>query len=139
MKVSLVINVKMPAIVGIFIFVSRAIFMLSWVEYNKKFYNLGAWSLNSFGFLHDEAFYLSRLCMCAGCSKSSRGVHHIVHFFMLWLICVWSAYYTTMSWPLWTYCMLWIRGWWGRVFSDNAHNWYYVNCRSSKIKSWSVF
>ena len=35
---------KMPTFVGIFIFISRENFMLSWVEHEKKFYNLGAWS-----------------------------------------------------------------------------------------------
>ena len=33
---------KMPTIVGIFTFISRENFMLSWVEHEKKFYNLGA-------------------------------------------------------------------------------------------------
>ena len=33
---------KMPTIAGIFIFISRENFMLSWVEHEKKFYNLGA-------------------------------------------------------------------------------------------------
>ena len=37
----LLINVKMPTIVGILTFMSR-IFMLSRVEHEKKFYNLGA-------------------------------------------------------------------------------------------------
>ena len=32
---------KMPTVVGIFIFTSRENFMLSWVEYEKKFDNLG--------------------------------------------------------------------------------------------------
>ena len=42
MKISLLINMKMPTIVGIFIFISRENFILSWVEHEKKFYNLGA-------------------------------------------------------------------------------------------------
>ena len=42
MKFSLLINMKMPTVVGIFIFISRENFMLSWVEHEKKFYNLGA-------------------------------------------------------------------------------------------------
>ena len=33
---------KMPTIVGIFIFISRENFMLIWVEHEKKFDNLGA-------------------------------------------------------------------------------------------------
>ena len=37
MKISLLINMKMPTIVGIFIFISREIFMLSWVEHEKGF------------------------------------------------------------------------------------------------------
>ena len=32
---------KMPTIAGIFIFISRENFMLSWDEHEKKFYNLG--------------------------------------------------------------------------------------------------
>ena len=36
------INMKMPTVVGIFIFISRESFMLSSVEHEKKFYNLGA-------------------------------------------------------------------------------------------------
>ena len=32
----------MPASVVIFIFSSRENFMLSWIEHEKKFYNLGA-------------------------------------------------------------------------------------------------
>ena len=42
MKFSLLINMKMPTKVGIFIFISKENFMLSRVEYEKKFYNLGA-------------------------------------------------------------------------------------------------
>ena len=42
MNISLLINMKMPTIVGIFIFISRENVMLSWVEHEKKFYNLGA-------------------------------------------------------------------------------------------------
>ena len=37
MKFSLLINMKMPTIVGIFIFISRENFMLSWVEHEKSF------------------------------------------------------------------------------------------------------
>ena len=36
MKISLLINMKMPTIVGIFIFISREIFMLSWIEHEKS-------------------------------------------------------------------------------------------------------
>ena len=35
-------NVKMPTIVGILTFMSRINFVLSWVEHENKFYNLGA-------------------------------------------------------------------------------------------------
>ena len=35
-------KLKMPTVVGIFIFISRENFMLSWVEHEKKFYNLRA-------------------------------------------------------------------------------------------------
>ena len=37
MKISPLINMKMPTIVGIFIFISRENFMLSWVEHEKSF------------------------------------------------------------------------------------------------------
>ena len=40
MKISLLLDMKMPIIVGIFIFISRENFMLSWVEHKKN--NLGA-------------------------------------------------------------------------------------------------
>ena len=42
----MLINVKMPAIVGILTFISMINFVLSWVEHGKKFYNLGAWAPN---------------------------------------------------------------------------------------------
>ena len=38
----MLIDVKMPTIVGILTFMNRMNFMLSWVEIEKKFYNLGA-------------------------------------------------------------------------------------------------
>ena len=37
MKISLLMNMKMPTFVGVFIFISRENFMLSWVEYKKRF------------------------------------------------------------------------------------------------------
>ena len=37
MKISLLINMKMPTVVGIFIFISRENFMLSCVEHAKSF------------------------------------------------------------------------------------------------------
>ena len=41
MKISLLINMKMPTIVGIFIFISRENLMLSGVEHEKSFITLG--------------------------------------------------------------------------------------------------
>ena len=41
MRFSLLINMKMPTIVGIFIFISKENFMLSWVEHEKSFITLG--------------------------------------------------------------------------------------------------
>ena len=41
MKISLLINMKMPTIVGIFVFISRENFMLSLVEHEKSFITLG--------------------------------------------------------------------------------------------------
>ena len=40
----MLINVKMPTIVGILTFMSRINFMLSWVELEKSFINLETWS-----------------------------------------------------------------------------------------------
>ena len=40
MKISLLINMKMPTIVGIFIFISRENFMLSWFEHENSFITL---------------------------------------------------------------------------------------------------
>ena len=37
MKISLLINMKMPTIVGIFIYISRVNFMLSWIKHEKSF------------------------------------------------------------------------------------------------------
>ena len=42
MQLSPLINIKMPLIVGIFIFISRENFMFSWVEHEKS-HNLRAW------------------------------------------------------------------------------------------------
>ena len=43
MKISLLINMRMPTIIGIFIFISRENFMLSKPEHGQKIYNLGDW------------------------------------------------------------------------------------------------
>ena len=42
MKICPLIKMKMPTIVVIFIHVSRQNFMFSWVEHEKKFYNLSS-------------------------------------------------------------------------------------------------
>ena len=42
MKISLPINMKMPTIVGIFIFISREMFVLSWPEHEKRFITSGS-------------------------------------------------------------------------------------------------
>ena len=42
MKISLLINMKMPTIVGIFIFISREHFVLSWVEHERSFITSGS-------------------------------------------------------------------------------------------------
>ena len=42
MKFFLPINIKMPTTVGNLIIIGRENFMLSWAEYEKKFYDLGA-------------------------------------------------------------------------------------------------
>ena len=58
MKISLLINMKMPTIVGIFIFISRETFMLSWVEHEKFFVTLGpgVWNLRTFIVLYIPFF-----------------------------------------------------------------------------------
>ena len=45
MKLLLPINIKMPTLVSILIFIGWKNFMLIWVEYEKSFYNLGTWRL----------------------------------------------------------------------------------------------
>ena len=47
----MLINVKMPTILGILTSMSRINFMLSWVEHEKKFYNLKAWLFTLIVFL----------------------------------------------------------------------------------------
>ena len=57
----LLINVKMPTIVGILTFMSRINFMLSWVENEKSFITSGPWFLSDSvekpkdRFSHDKA------------------------------------------------------------------------------------
>ena len=46
MIIFLLINIKMPTIVGILIFISRKNFMLNWVEYEKSFITSGTGGLN---------------------------------------------------------------------------------------------
>ena len=41
MKISMLINMKKPTVVGIFIFISRENFILSWVEHEKSFITSG--------------------------------------------------------------------------------------------------
>ena len=43
---------KMPTIVGIFIFISREIFMLSWIEHEKSFITSGPDVINDYSFEH---------------------------------------------------------------------------------------
>ena len=45
MRFFLLMNIKMPTIIGFWIFISRKNFMLNWVGYEKKFYDLRAWFL----------------------------------------------------------------------------------------------
>ena len=88
MKISLLINMKMQTLIGIFIFISREIFMLSSVEHEKSFITSGP-DL-SFHCLLEEASdlwlvrlfkeftvkTLIRLHVCA-CLEYSLGVHAI--------------------------------------------------------------
>ena len=41
LKISLLINMKMPTIVGIFIVIDRDSFMFSWMEHEKSFMTQG--------------------------------------------------------------------------------------------------
>ena len=92
MKFSLPINMKMPTIVGIFIFIStencsamfskkefaivsnlrfirKTNFMLSWVEHEKKFYNLGASvCLRTFGYPH--SVHAKYTCIWSDCADA---------------------------------------------------------------------
>ena len=71
MKISLLINKKMQTIVGIFIFVSREKFKLSWVKHEKGFLTSGPGvhlvdlsPFYIFVFLHKTLFLLLLLCGC---------------------------------------------------------------------------
>ena len=48
MKFFLLMNIKMPTIVGILIYtcISSKNFMLNWVEYEQKFYDRGIWQVS---------------------------------------------------------------------------------------------
>ena len=46
MKISLLINMKMPTIIGIFIFISRETFMPSRVEHENSFTSSGPGAVN---------------------------------------------------------------------------------------------
>ena len=72
MKFFLLINIKMPTTVGILIFISRKNFMLNWVEYEKKFYNLGPRLavLSSDGFVY---IYMSLISMECTIMYSTNG------------------------------------------------------------------
>ena len=87
MKISLLINMKMPTIVGIFIFISRENFTLSWVEHEKSFITSGpdlpanleslarANKFNSvYAFCYQTANATNNLYWCAGWSRNSLFV-----------------------------------------------------------------
>ena len=64
MKFSLLINIKMPTIVGIFIFISRENFMLGRVEHEESFIilgpGLGSGNLHfSIGKMYHDTVYLA--------------------------------------------------------------------------------
>ena len=69
MKISLLINMKMPTVVGIFMFISRENFMYSWLEHEKKFYNLGARIL-------PVCILESQGCKVSSCGKRRLIKHH---------------------------------------------------------------
>ena len=100
MKISLLINMKMPTAVGIFMFISREKFhaQLSWAW--KKFYNLGAWSESPFSecntktkqkkkhncILGSPVKILIELHECATWFESSLGAHVRRHVFLTLLL-----------------------------------------------------
>ena len=75
MKISLLINMKMPTFVGIFISISRENFMFSWVEHEKSFITLGPCCLNHTQFVN-HIMYKPGAFMnwrsCSPCWWSSR-------------------------------------------------------------------
>ena len=60
----MLINVKMPMIVGISTFMSWISFMLSWVEYEKRFITSGPspiWT-STFEHIYNEKAYKNSVC-----------------------------------------------------------------------------
>ena len=72
---SMLINVKMPTIVGILKFMSRLNFVLSWVEYEKKFITSGPgfFATNSMYFLFQAEPSFSELCFSIICFDPEKG------------------------------------------------------------------
>ena len=58
MKFSLLINMKMPTLAGIFISISREIFMLSRVEYEKSFITLGLGYIQKCKVITNAGFFI---------------------------------------------------------------------------------
>ena len=80
MELSLLINMKMPTIVGIFIFISREIFMLSYVQQERirNFGNLRFISRKNFMLnwvKHEKCFITSGpACVFAPSDQPSQGI-----------------------------------------------------------------
>ena len=75
MKSFLLINMKMPTIVGIFTFISGENFMFSQVEHEKKnVYNLGAKNYSNIHVVNHSMVELLLLFLfiCSFCSKTLR-------------------------------------------------------------------
>ena len=110
-KISLLINMKMPTIVGIFIFFSRENFMLSWDEHDKCFITSGPgvfispmiytncngsdWPLHPCLQIKSFTIYpqTNSKCPKIPCSKSEEVIYiHILLHFSPWSEYTWQCF-----------------------------------------------
>ena len=75
------VNMKMPAIAGIFILISRENFMLDWVEYEKSFINSGPGKVKK------------------TCSVDESYIVVIMRYFLF----NWVSWAKGSGWAFWTY------------------------------------
>ena len=85
----LLIYIKMPTIVGILIFISRKNFMLNWVEYEKKFYDVEARSAHT-----STAFPV-----CKNLLRTLGLPYREAKCFLLYWTCTGSSVSLVRYWP----------------------------------------